>query len=183
MRRGHGSPPVLSEVPHELSTAAHSKECKRSPQFIPAGFPSTTSTGTEDSASPLTTPDMVRSGRVLHTSVKSPLNLAFRHPLLYNNYDLQLKSGKAMVEIIMQYNNIVTGTFIKRPNRFIAHVLIDGRETVCHVKTRAGSENFFYPAPPFYWSFIRTLPYRGEKRLTPLSAFIKITPDLNTNGS
>ena len=36
---GHGSPPVLSEVPHELSTDAHSKECKRSPQqFIPAGF-------------------------------------------------------------------------------------------------------------------------------------------------
>ena len=39
MRRGHGSPPVLSEVPHELRTAAHSKERKRSPQqFIPAGF-------------------------------------------------------------------------------------------------------------------------------------------------
>ena len=31
---------MLSEVPHELSTDAHSKECKRSPQqFIPAGFP------------------------------------------------------------------------------------------------------------------------------------------------
>ena len=68
LRRGHGSPPVLSEVPHELSTAAHSKECKRSPQqFIPAGFPlhDNLPTGTEDSAIPLTTPDMVRSGRVL----------------------------------------------------------------------------------------------------------------------
>ena len=43
LRRGHGSPPVLSEVPQELSTAAHSKECKRSPQqFFPAGFPLTT---------------------------------------------------------------------------------------------------------------------------------------------
>ena len=75
LRRGHGSPPVLSEVPHELSTAAHSKECKRSPQqFIPAGFPlhNQLPTGTEDSASPLTTPDMVRSGRVLQTSVKFP---------------------------------------------------------------------------------------------------------------
>ena len=75
LRRGHGSPPVLSEVPHELSTAAHSKECKRSPQqFIPAGFPlhNQLPTGTEDSAIPLTTPDMVRSGRVLQTSVKSP---------------------------------------------------------------------------------------------------------------
>ena len=55
LRRGHGSPPVLSEVPHELSTDAHSKECKRSPQqFIPAGFPlhDNLPTGTEDPASP-----------------------------------------------------------------------------------------------------------------------------------
>ena len=67
---------MLGEVPHELSTVAHSKECKRSPQqFIPAGFPlhNQLPTGTEDSAIPLTTPDMVRSGRVLLTSVKSPL--------------------------------------------------------------------------------------------------------------
>ena len=66
---------MLGEVPHELSTASHSKECKRSPQqFIPAGFPlhDNLHPGMEDSASPLTTPDMVRSGRVLPTSVKSP---------------------------------------------------------------------------------------------------------------
>ena len=50
-------------------------------QTVPAAIhsgripsPQPTSTGTEDSASPLTTPDMVRSGRVLHTSVKSPSN-------------------------------------------------------------------------------------------------------------
>ena len=69
---------MLSEVPHELRTAAHSKESKRSPQqFIPAGFPlhDNLSTGTEDSAIPLTTPDMVRSGRVLQTSVKSPFKV------------------------------------------------------------------------------------------------------------
>ena len=75
LRRGHGSPPVLSEVPHELSTAAHSKECKRSPQqFIPAGFPLTTTSnrGRKTQTDTLTTPDMVRSGRVLQTSVKSP---------------------------------------------------------------------------------------------------------------
>ena len=78
LRRGHGSPPVLSEVPYELSTDAHSKECKRSPQqFIPAGFPlhNNLPTGPEDSASPLTTPDIVRSGRVPHTSVKSPIKI------------------------------------------------------------------------------------------------------------
>ena len=67
---------MLGEVPHELSTAAHSKECKRSPQqFIPAGFPPNDNLqpGTEDSDTPLTTPDMVRSGRVLRASVKSPI--------------------------------------------------------------------------------------------------------------
>ena len=78
---------MLSEVPHELSTAAHSKECKRSPQqFIPAGFPlhNQLPTGTEDSAIPLTTPDMVRSGRVLPTSVKSPFQFYFSLPFFVN---------------------------------------------------------------------------------------------------
>ena len=87
LRRGHGSPPVLSEVPHELSTAAHSKECKRSPQqFIPAGFPlhNQLPTGTEDSAIPPTTSDMVRSGRVLQTSVKSPFQFYFSLPFFVN---------------------------------------------------------------------------------------------------
>lgn len=34
----------------------------------------------------------------------------------------------------MIYKNIVEGVFIKRPNRFIAHVSIDGREEIAHVK-------------------------------------------------
>lgn len=34
----------------------------------------------------------------------------------------------------MKYQNIVTGKFISRPNRFIANVLIDGRLEKCHVK-------------------------------------------------
>ena len=80
---------MLSEVPHELSTAAHSKECKRSPQqFIPAGFPlhDQPPTGTEDSASPLTTPDMVRSGRVLQPQL-NPYLLPPAHMLnLEQNY-------------------------------------------------------------------------------------------------
>ena len=94
LRRGHGSPPVLGEVPHELSTAAHSKECKRSPQqFIPAGFPLHTQlpTGTEDSVISLTTPDMVRSGRVLPTSVKSPICFSSRPSALLQLYSIICK--------------------------------------------------------------------------------------------
>ena len=34
----------------------------------------------------------------------------------------------------MKYDNVITGTFILRPNRFIAHVMVDGEEVVCHVK-------------------------------------------------
>ena len=34
----------------------------------------------------------------------------------------------------MKYSNIVIGKFIRRPNRFIAHVEIEGREEVVHVK-------------------------------------------------
>ncbi len=34
----------------------------------------------------------------------------------------------------MQYNNMVPGIFFARPNRFIAHIEIDGRLEICHVK-------------------------------------------------
>ena len=34
----------------------------------------------------------------------------------------------------MNYGEMVPGTFLARPNRFIAHVVIDGRVEVCHVK-------------------------------------------------
>ena len=34
----------------------------------------------------------------------------------------------------MKYNNIVPGVFLSRPNRFIAHIEIDGKEEICHVK-------------------------------------------------
>lgn len=34
----------------------------------------------------------------------------------------------------MKYENVKEGVFIKRPNRFIAIVEIDGQEEVCHVK-------------------------------------------------
>ena len=34
----------------------------------------------------------------------------------------------------MKYGKMVQGRFISRPNRFIAHIEINGREEVCHVK-------------------------------------------------
>ena len=34
----------------------------------------------------------------------------------------------------MQYDNMVPGIFLARPNRFVAHIEIDGQIQVCHVK-------------------------------------------------
>jgi len=34
----------------------------------------------------------------------------------------------------MQYQNIVPGTFLVRPNRFIAHIAVGGNTEICHVK-------------------------------------------------
>ena len=40
----------------------------------------------------------------------------------------------ATERVYMQYKNIQPGIFLARPNRFIAHIAIDGTEEVCHVK-------------------------------------------------
>ena len=45
----------------------------------------------------------------------------------------------------MHYKNIVTGTFLSRPNRFIAHILIDGQDTVCHVKNTGRCKELLTP--------------------------------------
>ena len=34
----------------------------------------------------------------------------------------------------MQYQKILPGIFLSRPNRFVARVEVDGAEAVCHVK-------------------------------------------------
>ena len=36
--------------------------------------------------------------------------------------------------VFMRYNNIRKGVFLSRPNRFIANVLVNSEECVCHVK-------------------------------------------------
>ena len=45
----------------------------------------------------------------------------------------------------MQYENITTGTFLSRPNRFLAHVLIDGVDTLCHVKNTGRCRELLVP--------------------------------------
>lgn len=45
----------------------------------------------------------------------------------------------------MKYNNIVKGRFISRPNRFIAHAEIDGKEEICHVKNTGRCRELLVP--------------------------------------
>ena len=45
----------------------------------------------------------------------------------------------------MQYANMVQGIFLARPNRFIAHVEIDGRTEICHVKNTGRCRELLIP--------------------------------------
>lgn len=45
----------------------------------------------------------------------------------------------------MVYQNIKEGKFINRPNRFIANVLIDGEEEICHVKNTGRCRELLLP--------------------------------------
>jgi len=45
----------------------------------------------------------------------------------------------------MQYENILQGKFIARPNRFIAHVEINGNMEICHVKNTGRCKELLIP--------------------------------------
>ena len=50
----------------------------------------------------------------------------------------------------MKYNQVMPGTFLQRPNRFIAHVEINGREEICHVKNTGRCRELLVPGCTVY---------------------------------
>ena len=52
----------------------------------------------------------------------------------------------------MKYRNIIEGTFLQRPNRFIAHVEIEGRDEVVHVKNTGRCKELLVPGCRVYLS-------------------------------
>ena len=52
----------------------------------------------------------------------------------------------------MRYENVETGIFRKRPNRFIAHVEIRGREEICHVKNTGRCRELLVPGTTVFVS-------------------------------
>lgn len=45
----------------------------------------------------------------------------------------------------MKYDNILKGKFISRPNRFIAHIQINGKTEICHVKNTGRCKELLIP--------------------------------------
>lgn len=50
----------------------------------------------------------------------------------------------------MEYKKIVEGVFLDRPNRFIANVLIQNQEVVCHVKNTGRCKELLVPGRTVY---------------------------------
>ena len=62
----------------------------------------------------------------------------------------------------MKYNNIVPGVFLARPNRFIAHIELGGKEEICHVKN-TGRCRELLPAGAKVWCEKSNNPARKTK--------------------
>ena len=62
----------------------------------------------------------------------------------------------------MHYANMVPGIFLSRPNRFVAHVQIDGREEICHVKNTGRCRELLQPGVQV-WCQRSTNPNRKTK--------------------
>lgn len=45
----------------------------------------------------------------------------------------------------MNYSHVVEGIFLRRPNRFIAHIIINGKEETCHVKNTGRCRELLTP--------------------------------------
>ena len=45
----------------------------------------------------------------------------------------------------MTYDNMVPGVFLRRPNRFVAHIEIAGQEEICHVKNTGRCRELLIP--------------------------------------
>lgn len=50
----------------------------------------------------------------------------------------------------MKYSNCIPATFLSRPNRFIAYVLLQGKEEICHVKNTGRCRELLIPGVTVY---------------------------------
>lgn len=82
----------------------------------------------------------------------------------------------------MRYEKIVKGTFIDRPNRFIAHVNIDGTEQTVHVKNTGRCKELLIPGCSVILEDFRDRPgFENRKTKFDLIAVYKITDGHQNN--
>ena len=62
----------------------------------------------------------------------------------------------------MRYQTMVPGIFRRRPNRFIAHIEIDGKEEICHVKNTGRCKELL-PEGAGVWCEVSANPSRKTK--------------------
>ena len=72
----------------------------------------------------------------------------------------------------MKYNNIISAKFISRPNRFVANVKIDGKETAVHVKNTGRCRELLLPDSTVYLEDFTNNP-RNRKLMYDLIAVEK----------
>ena len=60
----------------------------------------------------------------------------------------------------MKYDKVIRAQFIDRPNRFIAHALLDGRTVTCHVKNTGRCRELLVPGAEVWLSDERNNPCR-----------------------
>jgi sugar fermentation stimulation protein A len=50
----------------------------------------------------------------------------------------------------MKYKNIISATFLSRPNRFIANIMVNNHEEICHVKNTGRCKELLLPGSNIY---------------------------------
>lgn len=80
----------------------------------------------------------------------------------------------------MEYKYIVTGIFMKRLNRFIAYVLVDGQEVICHVKNTGRLRELLKDGTPVFLEFHPNAEALGRKTAYSLVGVYK--DDAGANG-
>lgn len=76
----------------------------------------------------------------------------------------------------MIYSNLVAGKFLARPNRFIAHVELEGQPVVCHVKNTGRCRELLRPGATVYLQDFGPSP-TGRKTRYDLIAVEKVRVD------
>ena len=84
---------------------------------------------------------LVRTGGSRHTGLAAPPHRNI-HTVCKEEQRKNRKRGQAEK---MKYEHITEGRFIDRPNRFIAHVEINGQVETVHVKNTGRCREFLVP--------------------------------------